>query len=136
VAQACRSAADCASGRCAQGTCSLPDFPCNLGSWGCAQFTDLRDAGVANIRFPAGGNRYSPSCLRVNLGQTVTFSGGDFSVHTLEQGCGPAMGIIGAGSGQSFSVTFNQGLGLYGYYCQQHGSANGSGMSGSIEVVR
>ena len=134
---ACRSAIDCASGLCRQSLCATPSNPCGPAFSGCTQYVDLRDAGVANIRFPfQGNNRYSPDCLLVRYGQTVTFSGGDFSSHTLEQACGPVSGVIGASSGTSFSVTFDQGLGFYGYFCQQHGSSNGSGMAGSIEVVR
>jgi plastocyanin len=131
----CGSALDCASGVCVTGGCVAPANACGVFS-GCTTFTDLTDAGPATIRFPVGGDRYSPACARVRFGQSVTFEGGDFSVHTLGQACGPVSGAIGASSGQSFTVTFNRALGIFGYHCSQHGSPSGAGMAGAIEVVR
>lgn len=133
----CLSALDCASGLCASGVCATPGSSCGAAFAGCGAFVDLTDAGTPSIRFPVGGNnRYSPNCLRVRFGQSVVFEGGDFGTHILAQGCGPVSGVIGASSGQRFTVTFNRALGVYGYYCTQHGSPSGSGMAGAIEVVR
>jgi plastocyanin len=129
----CRSAADCASGVCASTRCSAPANPCRATFANCATFTEL-DAGVT-IHFPVGGLRYSPNCLRLHLGQSVTFVG-DFGPHPLSQACGPVTGLFSAGLGNSFTTTFTAGLGVYGYFCSEHGSSNGSGMAGAIEVVR
>ena len=130
----CGTAVDCASGVCTMARCASPESPC--GSFaGCSGFTDLT-AGPATIRFPINGDRYSPPCIRVRFGQTVTFEGGDFGVHLLTQACGPVSGAISASSGSSLAVPFNRALGVFGYYCSRHGSATGSGMAGAIEVVR
>jgi plastocyanin len=72
--------------------------------------------------------------VKVRLGQTLTFSG-DFGSHPLDQSCGPLRNVITWHRGSSWSVTFTNALGIYGYYCNQHGSPNGSGMAGAIEVV-
>jgi plastocyanin len=130
----CHSAADCSSGVCVSGHCSTAANPCRANFAGCTTFLDLADAG-ATIRFPAGGQRYSPNCLRLHLGQSVTFVG-DFGPHPLSQACGPVNGLFSAGLGNSFTTTFTAGLGVYGYFCSEHGSSNGSGMAGAIEVVR
>lgn len=136
LAASCSSSPDCESGVCTQARCVAPADACGAFA-GCSTFVDLRDAGTATIRFPtSGNNRYSPECARVRFGQRVTFSGGDFSTHTLEQGCGPVRNVLRASSGQSATFTFDRALGVFGYYCTQHGSANGSGMAGAIEVVR
>lgn len=94
------------------------------GYAGCTNFTD----GTA-VTFPLGGNDvYVPKCLRVRAGQQVTFTG-NFSDHPIKQACGPAQV-----SGWSSAVTFTV-PGVYGYFCEDHGSQGGSGMSGAIEVV-
>ncbi len=103
---------------------------CASGFAGCTTFTD-GTAGAQTVSFP--GFDYSPKCLRVKVGQAVTFSG-SFSAHPLEQSCGPATVIASTSSGSSASFTFTK-AGLYGYYCTLHGTASGSGMAGAIEVV-
>jgi plastocyanin len=105
------------------------------GFAGCLTFVDLTDpAAVRTVHFPVGGNRYSPECIRVSAGQTVTFAG-DFSNHPLVQECGPAAQVLGASNGSSAAFPLSA-PGTYGYYCMMHGSPSGSGMSGAIEVVR
>lgn len=131
----CTSSFDCSSGLCAQGFCGAPDVVCT-GFAGCGSFVDLQAESRPTIRFPEGNNRYSPQCARIRLGQTVVFEGGDFGTHTLRQSCGPVRNTLQASSGLSFEVTFDKALGVFGYYCSQHGSNGGSGMAGAIEVVR
>jgi plastocyanin len=100
----------------------------------CVSYTDATAAGASReIQFPNGSDTYAPNCLRIQTGQTVTFTG-SFGSHPLEQECGPAVGILRASSGNSaaFQLTVP---GTYGYYCTQHGSPSGSGMAGAIEVV-
>ena len=132
----CGTSVDCASGVCSAGHCVAPATLCGGAFAGCTTFVDLRDAGTAVIQFGVGGNRFTPSCALVHFGQAVRFEGSDFSQHTLGQGCGPTNGMVSAGSGSSATFTFDRALGVYGYYCMQHGSPTGSGMSGAIEVVR
>jgi plastocyanin len=104
---------------------------CATGYAGCSSFQD-GTTGSQTITFGTAGNTYQPSCLKVKVGQQVTFSG-TFSVHPLTQACGPAQ-VITNGSGTSTTFTFAT-AGLYGYYCAVHGFANGNGMAGSIQVV-
>ncbi len=133
----CGTSLDCASGVCVTGHCVTPSFACGAFS-GCTNFLDGTAPGAARtIQFPSGNERYVPACLKVRFGQTVTFVGGDFSVHPLTHACRPASSpSLDSSSGQTFSVTFDSALGVYGYYCAQHGSITGAGMSGAIEVVR
>ena len=112
-----------------------PDDPCGAAFSGCTTFVDLTGAATPTITFPVGGNRYSPDCVRVKLGQSVLFTGGDFNSHELAQACGPVANVVRASNGTSATINFSAGLGVYGFYCTQHGSRSGSGMAGAVEVV-
>jgi plastocyanin len=103
---------------------------CSAGFASCTSFSD-GTAGTPTISFP--GLAYDPKCLRLKVGQAVSFSG-SFSAHPLEQACGPAPVIASTSSGTSASFSFSK-PGLYGYYCTLHGTSTGSGMAGAIEVV-
>ncbi|MBX7113789.1 MAG: hypothetical protein K1X64_05585 [Myxococcaceae bacterium] len=110
--------------------------PCT-GYAGCVTFIDATaNPSLREVNFGQNGNQYTPPCLRIRLGQTVTFSGGRFDSHPIQQGCGPAPAITSIREGNARTFTFAQALGTYGYYCSAHGSAAGSGMAGAIEVVR
>lgn len=130
----CATPSDCQSGRCSAARCEAPASLCAAGFSGCATFTDLTTSATPTVRFPVGGDRYAPECLKVRVGQSVTFEG-SFGPHPLSQACGPVTGLLEASSGNSLTVRFDQAIGLYGYYCTQHGSPGGSGMAGAIEVV-
>lgn len=133
----CAGPLDCASGVCTASRCADPALACNGAFSGCTSFVDLTSpAALREVRFPQGGDRYSPSCIRVRFGQSVTFAGGSLNQHPLRQACGPTPGLLAATSGSSKVVTFDAALGLYGYYCDTHGSMTGSGMAGAIDVVR
>jgi len=138
---ACAGPGECASGVCTSGHCAAPFDPCAPGFAGCGSATDYVDAtlstGAVVVAFPAGGETsYSPKCLRVHLGQDVTFRG-SFDSHPLDQACGPlAGGIPSVGGGSSTVISFDVALGTYGYYCQNHGSPSGGGMAGAIQVVK
>ncbi len=91
------------------------------------------------IAFPAGAAdfSYSPKCLKVSAGTTVTFSG-DFTVHPLEpsthRGALTGSPITSTGSGTSKSFDFLT-PGFYAYYCSVHGPSDGAaGMVGVIWV--
>ena len=104
---------------------------------GCATFVDLTAPTASRIvSFSGSNDRYTPACIRIRFGQSVAFQGGTFSSHPLAQGCGPIGGVLTATTGQTFTRTFDNALGTFGYFCTQHGSASGSGMAGAIEVVR
>ncbi len=99
----------------------------------CTAPTDLTGS-TAIIQFGGAlGTQYSPSCIQIKSGQTVTFSG-DFALHPLAQACGPGTLIPAVPSGSS--ATFSAcAPGWYGYYCQNHGASDGTGMAGAILVV-
>jgi plastocyanin len=96
--------------------------------------TDYVDAtaSTANRTITFGGNLgdvFSPQCLKIAAGQTVTFSG-SFSFHPLQETCGPASTISTTSTGSSAMFTFST-AGDYGYECQNHVSL---GMVGAIRV--
>jgi plastocyanin len=131
----CNSSLDCASGNCVATRCSPASDPCGVFA-GCTTFTDLTaPSAMRTVHFPVGGNRYQPACMRVRFGQTLTFQG-DFVSHALAQACGPVRNVFNASSGQSLTLTADRALGVFGYYCKQHGAVGGSGMTGAVEVVR
>jgi plastocyanin len=82
------------------------------------------------------GLNYSPACLRVVPGTTVTFSG-DFATHPLtpsiSRTTGAANPILSTGTGTTASFTFTT-PGFYGYFCLQHGDDQGDAMAGMIWV--
>jgi plastocyanin len=108
---------------------------CAAAYAGCTTYQDLTGSSATRTVTFGGtvGNAYDPKCVQVKVGQSVTFSGGTFSFHPLAQACGPAP-VITAGTGTTASFTFNT-AGIYGYYCTVHGTASGTGMAGSIQVV-
>ena len=113
-----------AGGGSAGGTAGGAANPGCPGYAGCTTFTD-----GTTVTFPNLNDTYSPKCLRVRVGQQVTFAG-DFGDHPLEQSCGPAANVINGTATATFTVP-----GVYGYWCTDHGSSGGSGMAGAIEVV-
>jgi plastocyanin len=138
----CLGPAECASGVCLGGRCALAFRDCSLTYSGCGASVDwvevIPDGGVAAVSFPSSeANRYSPQCLRVHLGQQVSFQG-SFGSHPLDQACGPVFDLIPptAGGADPVVVRFDTALGLFGYYCENHGGADGHGMAGAIEVVK
>ncbi|MBX7097600.1 MAG: hypothetical protein K1X89_07805 [Myxococcaceae bacterium] len=132
---ACGSALDCLSGVCLNQTCAAAPGNC-VGFGACSSFVDLTaDAANRTITFGGGSERYSPACVRVRFGQTVTWSG-SFGNHPLREACSPVPGGLTATSGASHSVTFDKALGVFGFYCDVHGSSSGAGMAGAVEVVR
>jgi plastocyanin len=104
----------------------------------CKTFTDWTDAGTdRTILFK--NYQYDPRCVQVRPGQSVAFKG-DFVVHPLAQACGPADIIehrlpinVNPGSETSTAFTLPE-AGLYGYYCLDHGNAQGVAMAGAILV--
>jgi plastocyanin len=131
----CLSPLDCQSGVCAGTVCGPPANDCGGAFAGCTAFTDL-SAPSATRTVTFGSNHvYVPRCIRVRFGQQVTFAG-SFGTHPMQQACGPATALLQNQSGTTFTVTMDQALGVFGYYCNVHGTATGSGMAGAIEVVR
>jgi plastocyanin len=95
-----------------------------------------------------GTYQYNPKCLTVRTGQTVTFqaAGSDtFATLPLVEVCGPDDSSASmpnelstsSGTSRSYVVKGGNFVGFpdyYNYYDPAHGSSDGSGMAGSIEV--
>jgi plastocyanin len=81
------------------------------------------------------GFNYSPKCLTVAKNTMVTWMG-DFSMHPLTPStfATPGSPIMLSNAGTSASFTFTAS-GFYQYYCGVHGSDNGGGMSGVVQVT-
>jgi plastocyanin len=82
------------------------------------------------------GLNYSPACLKVAAGATITFSG-DFATHPLTPSISrttvTSNPIVSTESGTTKSFTFVT-PGFYGYFCLQHGTDEGVAMAGMIWV--
>jgi plastocyanin len=97
----------------------------------CTTYDDLT-ADAANRTIAFTFSQYTPKCIKVKVGQTVTFSG-SFPQHPLAQSCGPEAVLFNTnGNSKAFTM---QTAGDYGYYCTFHGNPQGQGMAGSISVV-
>jgi plastocyanin len=98
-------------------------------------FEDLTGQPNPTVSFGGLDDVYSPKCIRLRLGQSVTFSG-EFVTHPLDQACGLPSGLLRQSTGASARFTLDSEPGVIGFFCTTHGSAAGSGMAGAIEVVR
>jgi plastocyanin len=76
------------------------------------------------------GMAYTPRCLKVVVGSTVTLSASAF--HPLAP-IGESTNPIRPA--QDTQVVEFQQPGVFGYFCPHHGSADGEGMAGAIWVV-
>ncbi len=122
----------CAAGEtCVDGVCRGSGFmalaPCNaVGDY----------TTGSTIRFGgAVGNSYSPACLTVRVGDTVTWEG-NFGAHPRSPSTrGTAMNPIPAvSSGTSQAVQFTR-AGFFPFYCEFHGDDAGGGMAGVVRVI-
>jgi plastocyanin len=82
------------------------------------------------------GTTYSPKCLTVSAGQTVTFSG-NFDAHPLRPGAGVGTDngdspnpVPALDSGTSAQIAFPS-AGFYPYFCLVHVNR---GMVGTVQV--
>ncbi len=98
---------------------------------------DRTAAGASRtVTFP--GFAYTPPCIKIRAGQTVTWSG-NFGFHPLRAGAivnnsptgQPGNPIPTTSAGMTASATF-AAAGDFGYYCASH---FGGGMVGAIYVV-
>lgn len=117
----------------------LPDGPAPAMINDCTEAAALDRTELADqreVNFP--GFAYAPKCMKIKVGQTVTWSG-DLAFHPLRAGTivnnvrTPQAGnpIPSTSSGNTVSVTF-AAAGAWGYYCNAHWA---SGMKGAIYVV-
>jgi plastocyanin len=82
------------------------------------------------------GHTYTPKCITVPVGTKVTLPGG--LIHPV-QGMAAIDGVanpfINEKGASSSNVTKALTVpGFYGYYCNHHGSPDGTGMAGAIFV--
>jgi len=77
---------------------------------------------------------YTPACLKVAKGATVTFSGA-FSSHPLAASTRGTSGnpIPSTNSGTTKAVAF-PAAGFFPYYCTFHGNTAGANMAGVVWV--
>jgi plastocyanin len=104
--------------------------PCNAES-------DYMTGTMVTFPMSATNVSYSPKCLRVLAGATVTFSG-EFSEHPLapstKRGTLTGSPITSTTSGSSKGFVFPT-PGFYAYYCTVHGPSDGAaGMVGVVWV--
>lgn len=91
---------------------------------------------ASTVRFGgATGSAYSPRCVTVRVGDTVTWEG-DFGGHPRSPSTrGTSMSpITRVASGTSAAVRFTR-AGFYPYFCEFHGSDAGAGMAGVVQVI-
>jgi plastocyanin len=100
---------------------------------GCTKAQFIMGAEVNQIS--TSGMSYTPKCLRIKAGSTVTIQAGGH--HPLS-----AMPDID-GARNPFATTMSASQpqtrkmdqpGIYGYFCENHGDKTGSGMAGVIVV--
>jgi plastocyanin len=102
---------------------------------GCTVFVDLTaaDAGQPTITGPAGGAvaaQYSPNCVKIKVGQSVTWNSG-FATHPLGASGGDSPSPIATTStGTTVSFSFPN-AGTYGFACGIHPLS----MFGAVLVV-
>jgi|GEM_PF-3598334 len=103
-----------------------------------ADYVDRSDAAAERVVRPRGSTGYTPRCVIVRAGQSLTFEM-DFTAHPLVPGVphGPTAGattpnlIPRTTTGASVVVAF-PGAGNFPFYCNTHGHV---GMAGVVRVV-
>lgn len=127
--------------------CGTDSAPGEYNNCSAAMFVDRSAAGASRTvgyggALGSGLFAYSPSCITIAAGQTVTFSGGtttNFGVHPLAPGVLNALTAgspnnpiprLSDGSRAETTVTFPT-AGTYPFVCEAHASA---GMVGVVHV--
>lgn len=98
-------------------------------------------AGAGEIEVSSGDSFFSPKTITVAQGTTVRWKNNGTINHTVTSRDGswdssPACPTTGEcwGPGETFSQTFNS-VGSFQYYCKLHGTPQGSGHAGVVQVV-
>ena len=100
---------------------------------GCTTFVDKSQPNdVRDIAFPTGVGpvQYSPNCMKIKAGQSVTWNGA-FANHPLIASGGDAGNPIPTTSTGTTKAFAFPTAGTYGFACQFHGFS----MFGAIQVV-
>lgn len=102
---------------------------------GCTQ-EDYVVVNEANAEVLTAGFAFSPKCLKVAAGTQVTVAGSGFhpvqGVQLVDQPANPLVADSARRAPQTHDFTE---AGVYGYFCVNHGRADGGGMAGAIWVV-
>jgi plastocyanin len=139
VGAPCFIGGDCASGVCTAGACAASS---SVNGCDPATAADLTGQAAVSIAFGgATGLAFSPRCIRVSVGTSVTFNGA-FTFHPLLAGLVEGLVLTPAAAGSTplptsalstgTTATFTMTpAGAYGYYCTAHATL---GMNGAIFV--
>jgi len=104
----------------------------NPGFAGCTTFADMTAVG-ANRTITADGVNlvWNPKCIRIRQGQSVMIS------TTVDHPFTPAANNPGGElSSTTAPATRTLGtVGVYGFFCANHGTPSGGSMAGAIDVV-
>ncbi len=89
-------------------------------------------ASAAEVQVEARDHVFVPKTVQIAAGDTVTWKNTGQTVHTVTASDGSwDSGDLNPGS--IFSKTFSQ-VGTITYYCKYHGSPQGAGMAGQVQV--
>ncbi len=91
--------------------------------------------GAATNHITTAGMTFTPKCLRVKLGSSVTIDGSSHHPLASMSDIGGARNPFATGS--SFNTPQTRVMntaGAFGYFCNVHGNPDGSGMAGVIIV--
>ena len=94
---------------------------------------DYVQGGATNL-VKIVGFSFSPRCLRVPVGSQVTIqAAGIHPVQGMDEINGVANPLINSGGGVTTPVTVTiKTAGQFGFYCENHGKPDGTGMAGAI----
>jgi plastocyanin len=125
------------------GASSMAPAPGTVNGCGSGDFVSAAPDGGARVQYGDPiGLAYSPKCLSIAAGQSMTFVGdttqrSNFATHPLRPGGanGTDPGATGnpiaaQNSGSTYTVSFPT-AGTYGYFCVTH---EGMGMYGAVQV--
>ena len=84
---------------------------------------------------PSGGNRFSPTQVTIQAGQTVgwVWPSGSLDHNVEPDGTQPVSSGALADGPKEYRFTFTT-AGTYDFFCANHGGPGGAGMSGRVIV--
>ena len=90
----------------------------------------------AQVAITTAGASYSPKCLQVKKGTTLTLPASSMHpIKAMNDVLGFSNPITTFGEKTSpITIQMNQ-TGIFGYFCTNHGSISGQGMAAAIEVI-
>ncbi len=128
------SGADSSTADSGGGTDSSSDAPAIVNGCGTADFADHTAASDARaITFPGDSElpaQYAPPCIKIKVGQSVTWNGG-FTAHPIEPAGGDTNTPILATSGVTTKSFAFPNAGTFGFECANHPLS----MKGAVFVV-